>query len=233
MRMTTDLESLNAAPRADNQDPKLFGQTPSQTVGPFFHYGLPWKGGADLVGKSDMGARPELFPEVHYVLNLSSPTGTPQGEVIEVAGCVRDGKGDPIVDAMIEIWQANAAGRYRSADDPREDVAIDPHFVGFGRASTDDQGIYRFRTIMPGRVPGPGNSLQAPHLAVSVFGRGLLKRLATRLYFADADGNDVDPILALVPQDRRDTLIARRTDDGVWWLDLVVQGDRETVFFNL
>jgi len=231
--MTTDLETRNAAPRADNQDPALFGQTPSQTVGPFFHYGLPWKGGADLVGKSAMGARPELFPKEHYVLNLSSPTGTPQGEVIEVAGCVRDGNGDPIVDAMIEIWQANAAGRYRSADDPREDVPVDPHFVGFGRASTDEQGIYRFRTIMPGRVPGPGNSLQAPHLAVSVFGRGLLKRLTTRLYFDGAPGNDVDPILALVPEDRRDTLIAKQREQGSWWLDIIVQGDNETVFFSL
>lgn len=231
--MTTDLETRNAAPRQDNQDAELFGQTPSQTVGPFFHYGLPWKGGADLVGKSDMGARPELFPEEHYVLNLSSPSGTPQGEVIEVAGCVRDGNGDPITDAMIEIWQANAAGRYRSADDVREEVPLDPHFVGFGRASTDDAGIYRFRTVMPGRVPGPGNSLQAPHLAVSVFGRGLIKRLATRLYFADAPGNEIDPVLAAVPQERRDTLIARRREEGVWWLDIVVQGDGETVFFDL
>lgn len=233
MGMLTDLETRNAAPRADNQDPALFGQTPSQTVGPFFHYGLPWKGGADLVGKSDMGARPELFPEAHYVLNLSSPTGTPQGEMVEVAGCVCDGYGDPVTDAIIEIWQANAAGRYRSIDDPREDVAIDPHFTGFGRASTDGQGIYRFRTIMPGRVPGPGDSLQAPHLAVSVFGRGLLKRLATRLYFDGAPGNDVDPILTLVPEDRRRTLIAQRQDHGTWWLDIIVQGENETVFFDL
>jgi protocatechuate 3,4-dioxygenase alpha subunit len=231
--MTTDLETRNAAPRQDNQDPSLFGQTPSQTVGPFFHYGLPWKGGADLVGKSDMGARPELFPEEHYVLNLSSPSGTPQGEVIEVAGCIRDGNGDPITDAMVEIWQANAAGRYRSTDDTRAEVPMDPHFVGFGRASSDNAGIYRFRTVMPGRVPGPGNSLQAPHVAVSVFGRGLLKRLATRLYFQDAPGNDADPVLAVVPEGRRETLIAKRQEDGVWWLDIVVQGDGETVFFDI
>jgi protocatechuate 3,4-dioxygenase, alpha subunit len=231
--MTTELESRQAAPRVDNQDPALFGQTPSQTVGPFFHYGLPWKGGADLVGKSDMGARPDLFPEAHYILNHSAPSGTPQGEVIEIAGRVLDGNGEPMLDAMIEIWQANAAGRYASADDARTDVPEDPHFVGFGRAATDAQGVYRFRTIRPGRVPGPGNSLQAPHLAVSVFARGLLKRLATRLYFADGDGNDVDPILALVPPSRRDTLIATRSADGVWWLDIVLQGARETVFFDL
>jgi protocatechuate 3,4-dioxygenase alpha subunit len=231
--MTIDLETRNAAPRLDNLDPALFGQTPSQTVGPFFHYGLPWKGGADLVGKSDMGARPELFPAEHYVLATSGVTGVPKGEVIEIAGCVRDGNGEPIVDAMMEIWQANAAGRYRSDDDLRGDVAMDQHFVGFGRASTDESGIYRFRTIMPGRVPGPGNCLQAPHIAVSVFGRGLLKRLATRLYFDGVQGNEIDPILALVPEERRDTLIAQKNAEGIWWLDIIIQGDRETVFFDL
>lgn len=231
--MTADFESRATAPREDNQDPALFGQTPSQTVGPFFHYGLPWKGGADLVGKSDMGARPDLFPEDHYVLNLSSPTGTPAGEVIDVAGRVLDGNGDGVPDAMIEIWQANAAGRYASGDDARDEVALDPHFIGFGRASTGIDGVYRFRTIRPGRVPGPGNSLQAPHLAVSVFGRGLIKRLATRLYFADGDGNDVDPVLNAVPEARRGTVIAERREDGGWWLDIVLQGENETVFFDL
>jgi protocatechuate 3,4-dioxygenase alpha subunit len=134
---------------------------------------------------------------------------------------------------MIEIWQANAAGRYASTDDRREDVAFDPHFVGFGRASTSVEGVYRFRTVLPGRVPGPGNSLQAPHLAVSVLGRGLIKRLATRLYFADAEGNDVDPVLNAVPEARRDTLIAHRQGNGVWWLDIVLRGANETVFFDL
>ncbi len=233
--MTTespDLEARNAAPRQDNRDPALFGQTPSQTVGPFFHYGLPWKGGADLVGKSDMGARPELFGEEHYVLNLSSPKGAPDGEVIEIAGCVYDAEGAIVPDAMIEIWQANAVGRYASPDDVRADVPLDPHFIGFGRASTDADGIYRFRTVRPGRVPGPGNSLQAEHLAISVFARGVLKRLATRLYFADGEGNEVDPILVLVPEERRATLIAQRRD-GVWWLDIRLGGVDETVFFAL
>jgi len=228
-----DLETRDAAPRQDNLDPNLFGQTPSQTVGPFFHYGLPWKGGADLIGRSDLGARPELFPAEHYVLSMSSPTGVPAGEVIEVAGRVLDGHGDPVPDAMLEIWQANAAGRYASPDDVREDVPLDPHFIGFGRAATDEAGIWRFRTVRPGRVPGPDDRLQAPHLTVSVFGRGLLKRLATRLYFLDGEGNDVDPILALVPKERRDTLIARKDADGVWWLDIVLQGNGETVFFDV
>jgi protocatechuate 3,4-dioxygenase, alpha subunit len=232
MTTTTELEGRVTLPREDNQDPALFGQTPSQTVGPFFHYGLPWKGGADLVGQSEMGARPDLFPEGHYVLNLSSPTGTPAGEVIAIAGTVYDAQGATVPDAMIEIWQANAAGRYRSADDPRDEIPIDDHFVGFGRAATDAQGVYRFRTIRPGRVPGPGNALQAPHLAVSVFARGVLKRLATRLYFADGEGNDVDPILGLVPDARRRTLIAERKPDGTWWLDIRLGGTDETVFFD-
>ena len=231
--MTTELESRNAAPRQDNQDPALFGQTPSQTVGPYFHYGLPWKGGADLVAVSEMGARPDLMPPEHYLLGTSRLSGTPQGEVIEVAGCVYDGNGAPIADAMIEIWQANAAGRYASSDDARDELPLDPHFTGFGRASTDVDGVYRFRTIRPGRVPGPGNTLQAPHLAISVFGRGLLKRLPTRLYFADGEGNELDPILNLVPEERRHTLIAKRKADGSWWLDIVLQGDNETVFFDL
>ncbi len=228
-----DLETRNAAPRQDNLDPSLFGQTPSQTVGPFFHYGLPWKGGADLVGQSDMGARPDLFPEEHYMLNLSSLSGVPQGEPIEIVGYVYDAMGDIVPDAMLEIWQANAAGRYASPDDTRDDVPLDPHFIGFGRASTSSEGIYRFRTVRPGRVPGPGNSLQAPHLAVSVFARGVLKRLATRLYFADGEGNDVDPILALVSEERRDTLIAKQQEDGSWWLDIRLGGKDETVFFDL
>jgi protocatechuate 3,4-dioxygenase alpha subunit len=228
MTIEIAVEGRETAPRIDNQDPAIFGQTPWQTVGPFFHYGLPWKGGADLVGKSHMGARPDLFGEEHYVLNLSSPTGTPEGEVVEA-------KGVPISDAMIEIWQANAAGRYASIDDrrddPREKAPIDPHFIGFGRTSVDQDGTYRLRTIRPGRVPGPGNTLQAPHLAVSVFGRGILKRLATRLYFADGEGNDDDPVLSAVPEGRRPTLIARRRDDGRWWFDIRLQGDAETVFF--
>lgn len=227
-----DLETRNAAPRQDNLDPALFGQTPSQTVGPYFHYGLAWKGGADLVGASDMGARADLFPEEHYVLALPSSSGTPEGAAIEIAGCVYDAKGDLVPDAMIEIWQANAAGRYASPDDARDEVPLDPHFIGFGRSSTSAEGVYRFRTVRPGRVPGPGNSLQAPHLAVSVFARGVLKRLATRLYFADGEGNDVDPILSLVPEARRDTLIARPRDGG-WWLDIRLGGEKETVFFDL
>ena len=228
----TDLEIRNPKPRLDNQAPELFGQTPSQTVGPFFHYGLPWKGGADLIGKSDMGARPDLFPVSHYVLNQSSPSGVPRGEAIDLRGRVLDGRGEAVPDAMLEIWQANAAGRYASLADRRDSIPLDPHFIGFGRAATGADGGFHFRTIRPGRVPGPDGTLQAPHIALSVLGRGLLKRLATRIYFADCAENDADPVLISVPTERRATLIAQRRG-GDWWLDIVLQGPGETVFFAL
>ncbi len=214
-------DQINPAPRLDNQDPDLFGQTPWQTVGPFFHYGLSWKGGADLVGVSGIGARPELFPEDHYVLNQPSPKGAVEGEVITLEGAVLDADGVPIVDAMVEIWQANAAGRYA-------DGSSNTGFIGFGRSSTDENGVYRFRTVRPGRV----DDTQAPHIAVGVFGRGLLKRLVTRAYFDGDPANADDPILALVPAERRDTLIARPAGD-TWRFDIVLQGEAETVFFDI
>lgn len=218
---------------ADNQSPELFGQTPSQTVGPFFHYALPWKGAADLVGQSALGARTELFPAGHDMLNVSPPRGRVNGEVIEVRGRVLDGDGAPVPDALIEIWQANAAGRYASPADPRTDLPLDEGFIGFGRAATMDDGSYRFKTVRPGAVPGPGNSLQAPHIAVGVLGRGLIKRLVTRLYLADGEGLEADPILALVPAERRSTLIAEASGSpGVYRFDIVLQGERETVFFD-
>lgn len=219
--------------RIDNQSPEIFGQTPSQTVGPFFHYGLPWKGGADLISKSDLGARPELFPAEHYVLNDPAPNAPPQGDLIEIVGLVLDGKGDPVPDAMVEIWQANSAGRYSSAADDRAELPLDPNYIGFGRSSTSENGEYRFRTIRPGRVPAPGNSLQAPHIAFSVFGRGLLKRLVTRLYFEDGEGNGSDPVLSLVPESCRSSLISTRDGQGRWRFDIILQGERETVFFEL
>jgi len=230
--MAVDLEKREALPRHDNQNPDLFGQTPSQTVGPYFHYGLPWKGGADLLGQSEIGPRLDLVPPEHFVLNTTHGDGLPRGEAIEIKGVIVDADGTPIPDAMVEIWQANAAGRYNGEADTREDVPLDPHFIGFGRAAASAEGVYQFRTIRPGRVPGPGNTLQAPHLAVSVFGRGLLKRLATRLYFADGEGLETDPILSLVPEKRRHTLLAQKRE-GAWWFPIHLAGNNETVFFDL
>ena len=202
----------------DNQSPELFGQTPSQTVGPFFHYALPWPGGADLVGTEQIGARPELVPPDH--MQLASPAQKPpvEGRVIEIFGRVLDGAGHAVPDALVEIWQADGEGRYGSG------------FIGFGRCATGEDGGYRFRTVLPGRVAGPGNSLQAAHVAVGVLGRGLLKRLVTRLYFDDQPGLDDDPILALVPEARRATLIARGQGDA-YRFDIHLQGADETVFF--
>lgn len=211
----------------DNQSPELSGQTPWQTVGPFFHYGLSWKGGADLVGQSDLGARPELMPDDHYVLAKPGAKGEVAGEIIEIVGRVVDGEGQPLPDAFLEIWQADHAGRHDARDNSG--------FIGFGRSATSDDGEYRFRTILPGRTAGPGDGLQAPHIAVGVFGRGLLKRLVTRLYFEGEASNAEDPILALVPDDGRDTLMARPVagSPGIWRFDIVLQGEHETVFFDI
>ncbi|WP_066685471.1 protocatechuate 3,4-dioxygenase subunit alpha [Caulobacter sp. CCH9-E1] len=217
-------EQARPAPRQDNQDPAIFGQTPWQTVGPFFHYGLPWKGGADLVGTSEIGARPELMPPEHYVLASPSPKGEIAGETIVLEGAVIDADGQVIPDAMVEIWQADAAGRYAEGN---------TGFIGFGRSSTSEDGVYRFRTVRPGAI-GEGH---APHIAVGVFGRGLLKRLVTRAYFEGDAANASDAILDLVPALRRDTLIARRVgeEDGaaVWRFDIILQGEGETVFFDI
>ena len=219
----------------DNQSPELFGQTPSQTVGPFFHYGLPWKGGADLIGGSDIGARPELMPDEHYLLKQPAKRGPVAGQPIEIVGQVFDAEGAPVPDALIEVWQANRAGRYNSPDDPRAELALDEAFVGFGRSSTGEDGGFRFLTILPGRTPGPGNSLQASHIAVSIMGRGLIKRLATRLYFEGGEGLDQDPILAVVPPERRATLIAAKVGHSplAYRFDIHLQGEHETVFFDI
>lgn len=208
----------------DNQSKELFGQTPWQTVGPFFHYGLPWKGGADLTGASDLGARPDLFAQEHYLLRTPSPREPVEGVGIEITGRVLDGDGKPVPDAMVEIWQADSKGRYSMA-------GTQANFIGFGRSAINNDGKYRFRTILPGRVRGPGNSLQAPHIAVGVMARGLLKRLVTRIYFPDGEGQDTDPILELVPAARRHTLIARKQAGG-YGFDIILQGAGETVFFD-
>ena len=208
----------------DNRSKELFGQTPWQTVGPFFHFALPWKGGADLTGGSELGAQPDLFPPEHYLLRAPSAKGPVEGEKIEIFGRVLDGARQAVPDALVEIWQANARGQYYMPGAGHD-------FIGFGRAATGPDGTYRFRTIVPGRVPGPGNSLQAPHIAVGVMARGLLKRLATRIYFPDREGLELDPILDLVPAVRRDTLIAAK-EAGGYRFDIILQGAGETVFFD-
>src|ERR1700694_3341928 len=171
--------------------------TPSQTVGPFFHLGLPANFDGTLAGPDAKGQRVRLTCRIF------------------------DGDSAPVPDAMIELWQANAGGKYDHPDD-LQNKALDPAFRGFGRMATSQDGSCIFETIRPGRVPAPGNTLQAPHLTVSVFARGILKRLATRIYFSGDPANGEDPVLALVPAGRRDTLMARPDGErpGTWHFDV-------------
>lgn len=184
--------------------------TPSQTVGPFFHVGLDRPGTERLVAETAEGA-------------------------IRIEGRVLDGDGEPVSDAMVEIWQANAAGRYRHPEDDDRPPGAEG-FAGFGRAGTDDEGRFHFITVKPGRVPGRGNALQAPHVNVVVFARGLLTHLYTRLYFADESAaNDEDPLLGSIddPQARSTLLAVRQLSRGgipVYRFDIRLQGPLETVF---
>jgi protocatechuate 3,4-dioxygenase alpha subunit len=197
--------------------------TPSQTVGPYFAYGLTPKG------------RCQWDPNGHYAWketvgdNLVTPDAV--GRKITIEGCVYDGDGVPINDAMLEIWQADGEGRYAS----REDAKNRPNarFKGFGRSATNADGVYGFSTVKPGPIPGPKGTMQAPHIVVAVYSRGMLRQVYTRMYFPDEAANAQDPILALVPAERRGTLIAKKQADGAYRFDIRVQGDNETVFFEV
>ena len=181
------------------------GLTPSQTVGPFFSFALLDTIGNDLV-----------------------PPGTPGA--IRIQGTVTDGNGDPVPDAMVELWQANAAGRYADAADPRQDLSATEGFTGLGRSGTEDGGRFSFLTVKPGVVPGPDGAPQAPHVDVSVFARGLLKRLVTRIYFPDeVEANAVDPLLSTLEPADAATLVAVPDGDALRF-DIRLQGDRQTVF---
>jgi len=190
-------------------------RTPSQTVGPYLHLGL---------APADYNFRP-LFGST-----LAEP-GLP-GTHIRIEGCLRDGEGSVLPDALVEIWQADAEGRYAHPADGR--ALRSNSFRGFGRAATDAAGGFAFATVKPGAVPGPGGKLQAPHINVGIFARGLLKRLITRIYFAGEPGNASDPILALVPAERRHTLMAEpdAARPGLFRFDIRLQGKDETVFFD-
>jgi protocatechuate 3,4-dioxygenase alpha subunit len=190
--------------------------TPSQTVGPFFSLGLDRPEWTDLT------------------------RGHPQGERIVIGGRVLDGDGVPVPDAVVEIWQANAAGRYAHPEDPQTDKALDPNFGGFGRVATDAEGRFHFTTIKPGPVPGRGNSLQAPHINVLLLSRGLLIHLHTRIYFEGETANAADPLLSSIEDPKvRGTLLARREGSAEsgsparYRFDIVMQGDNETAFLDL
>ena len=182
--------------------------TTSQTVRPFFSIGLTRL----------------------YETNLALAQAA--GERVTIAGRVIDGDGIGVPDAMLELWQANVRGKYAHPEDT-QDKMIDPHFLGFGRIPTATDGAFRFTTIKPGQAPDPRGKLQAPHIVVSVFMRGLLRRLVTRIYFPDEHGNADDFVLNRVVAERRSTLLARRTaESAVLHWDVMLQGANETVFFD-
>ena len=183
--------------------------TPSQTVGPFFHFALLKKDQSELVAPDHPSA-------------------------IRVEGTVYDGAGEVVPDAMLEIWQANRAGRYAHPPDDRQDPPLEDGFAGFGRFGTDAEGRYGFVTVKPGPVPGPDGRPQAPHVWVSVFARGLLKRLVTRVYFPDEEAaNAADPVLASIEDPAvRSTLVARDVD-GALEFDIHLQGDKQTALLDV
>ena len=194
------------------------GITPSQTVGPFFKYGLTPDGQYDW---NDA-----------FTNNLV--TADTSGDRIRIEGRVFDGDGQPVPDCMLEIWQADAQGRFA---DPKDRRALpNAGFRGFGRCGTNGNGEYAFDTIKPGVVPDPDGKPQAPHLVLAVFARGMLLHLYTRIYLDGETGNAADPIMALVPAERRATLIASRepgSGNAVYRFDIRLQGDDETVFFDI
>ena len=189
--------------------PESLCSLPSQTVGPFFQLGLTADAAVGcLAGQGAIGER------------------------IRLQFRLLDGDGAPVPDGMIELWQADASGSYNNSADTRQSDAA---FGGFGRLATDADGTCTFSTIQPGRVPDGSGGLQAPHINVSVFARGLLARLCTRVYFG---GNlallDDDVVLTLVPAERRHTLLAKRgPTPGNWTFDIHLQGPQETVFFDI
>jgi protocatechuate 3,4-dioxygenase, alpha subunit len=202
------------------------GITPSQTVGPFFAYGLTPKGRAKWDPNGTYSWKETVGD------NLITPDVT--GDKIVVEGQIVDGDGVPVNDAMIEIWQADAQGRYANARDPR--APSNAKFKGFGRSATNKEGVFHFDTVKPGSVPGPDGKAQAPHIVFCIFSRGMLRQIYTRMYFPDEAANASDPILNLVPADRRKTLIAKKADKGgqaVYRFDIRVQGGDETVFFEI
>jgi len=185
------------------------GLTPSQTVGPYFSIAL------NQLTRSDLA------------------TAGGEGERVTIQGRVLDGDGQPVSDALIEIWQANAHGKYGHPEDV-QDKPLEKDFLGWGRVATNANGEYSFTTVKPGRVPGPGGTLQAPHINVAMFMRGLLLQLVTRIYFASENSNGEDPVLNLLDPERRSTLMASEVSGrkNVLEWNVVCSGENETVFFE-
>ena len=198
---------------------KVLPETPSQTAGPYVHIGLtPNFAGIGGVYPSDPGSR-QVNDETH-------------GKRTRIYGTIYDGEGEPVKDAVLEIWQADARGVYRSPRDPRDG---DANFAGWGRVAADlETGEWSFETIRPGPVPYSADRMQAPHVTLWIVARGINIGLQTRIYFdTEADANAEDPLLALVPAERRETLIAEVQADGSFHFDIYLQGERETVFLDI
>jgi protocatechuate 3,4-dioxygenase alpha subunit len=186
------------------------GLTPSQTVGPYLHIGLSW-------------------PDGHLVVPPDAPGA------VRIVGTLYDGAGQPVPDGLIETWQADPDGRFDHPDDPRNGNGspAPAEFTGFARATTVDGGRFEIVTVKPGPLPAEAGRSQAPHLDVSVFARGMLDRTVTRIYFPDEEAANVsDPVLSGVDPARRHTLIGV-PDQGALRFDIHLQGDHETVFFQL
>jgi len=205
--------------RQDNQSEQLFGQTPWQTVGPFFHYSLAWPGGADLTGQTDLGGRTDLLLPDHRHLLSHGQESIVKGERITIQGRVLDGASAPVPDALVESWQADAEGNYQRS------IAL------YGRCATQEDGSFVFHTIRPGCVSDQHGQIHAPHVTLLVLARGVIKGLLTRMYFSGAAENESDPVLGLVPAHRQHTLLAIRAGDA-WQFDIRLQGENETVFFQ-
>jgi len=183
--------------------------TPSQTVGPYLRIGF-----------------------LPLLIDAIAPAGVP-GERITIRGRMSDGDGKPVSDGVLEIWQADAQGKYGHPEDGQKTIAANA-FRGFGRVLTDGGGAFRFTTIKPGPVAGPDGKRQAPHLVVTVFMRGMLRHLITRMYFPGEPLNESDPVLQHVPVDRRATLVAiAGSEKSMLEWNVVSQGPAETVFFDL
>ncbi len=184
--------------------------TPSQTVGPYLHLGLT---------------------DARSISRVAGGGDGEKGERLWLSFRVLDGEGAPVPDAMIELWQADSEGNYEQRDGSADGAG----FRGFGRLATAEDGSCTFETIRPGCAPGPGETVQAPHINVSILGRGILKRLSTRVYFAGDSANSADPALALVPENRRATLLAQPDPARTagWIFEVRLRGEGETVFFDV
>lgn len=188
-----------------------FGLTPSQTVGPFLHIALTWADGNLVVPRDFPGA-------------------------IRIVGTLYDGNNDPIPDGLIETWQADPEGRFDHPDDLRGEKEPPEGFIAFGRATTLEGGRFEIVTAKPGPIPAGGGEVEAPHLNVSVFARGMLDRLVTRIYFSDEpEANVADPVLNSVKLERRPRLIAVAdpADPSTYRFDIYLQGEHESIFFAL